>query len=162
AVTGPSGASTRSTRRSFPRMRPRVPAPTSSSTGSAREGTRPRRGRTTRGTEPRSRPRPATRSTPWRSPRRPPNRRPVPRPRRRYEANRSTFQQEEQVRARHILFSTRGATPEVEKKTKARADSLLAAIRQQGNVDFEALAKSLSEDPSAVATGGDLGWFGRK
>jgi peptidyl-prolyl cis-trans isomerase D len=82
--------------------------------------------------------------------------------RRRYEANRSAWQQEEQVKARHLLFSTRGATPEVDRKMKERADSLLAAIREKSDVDFEALVRSFSQEPGAAASGGDLGWFGRK
>ncbi len=78
-----------------------------------------------------------------------------------YETNRVRYRQEEQIKARHILFLTRGLGPETEKKAKARADSLLAAIRQHGAADFEDLAKRFSEEPSAAETGGDLGWFGR-
>jgi hypothetical protein len=80
--------------------------------------------------------------------------------RRRYEANRSSYQQEEQIKARHILFSARNASPEVDRKARARADSLLAAIRKEGG-DFEDLAKRFSQEAGAYLTGGDLGWFGR-
>jgi parvulin-like peptidyl-prolyl isomerase len=80
---------------------------------------------------------------------------------RRYDANKESFREEEQVKARHILFMTRDQGPEVDKKAKARADSLLAAIRKGGD-DFGELAKRFSQDPSAATNGGDLGWFGRK
>ncbi len=80
--------------------------------------------------------------------------------RRFYDANAATFRQEEQVRARHILFMTRGAGPDVEARAKLRADSLLAAIRKEGG-DFADLARRFSEEPGASSRGGDLGWFGR-
>jgi parvulin-like peptidyl-prolyl isomerase len=77
-----------------------------------------------------------------------------------YDANPAAYRQEEQVQARHILFMTRGAGPEVEKQAKARADSLRAAIQANGG-DFAALARRFSQEPGADRTGGDLGWFGR-
>jgi len=80
--------------------------------------------------------------------------------RRRYDANRESFRQEEQVKARHILFMARDAGPEVHQRVKARADSLLAAIRKNGG-DFADLARRFSEEPGAATSGGDLGWFGR-
>jgi parvulin-like peptidyl-prolyl isomerase len=80
--------------------------------------------------------------------------------RREYDGNLARFHREEEVKARHILFMTRGAGPEVEKAAKARADSLLAAIRKDGG-DFTALAKRFSQEPGAATGGGDLGWFGR-
>jgi len=80
--------------------------------------------------------------------------------RRQYDANPKDYRQEEQVKARHILFMTRGLGPDAELKAKARADSLLAAIRRDGG-DFTGLAKRFSQEPGAATTGGDLGWFGR-
>jgi parvulin-like peptidyl-prolyl isomerase len=80
--------------------------------------------------------------------------------RRHYDANAARYAREEQVRARHILFMTRDAGPEVEQQAKKRADSLLAAIRKDGG-DFAELAKRFSQEPGAAVTGGDLGWFGR-
>ena len=82
--------------------------------------------------------------------------------RRRYDQNRNAYRIEEQVKARHILFmtQTRDMTPEGEKKLKARADSLLAAIRKDGG-DFAELARRFSQEPGAATSGGDLGWFGR-
>jgi parvulin-like peptidyl-prolyl isomerase len=81
--------------------------------------------------------------------------------RRRYDANRESYREEEQVKARHILFMTRDLGPEAEKKAKTRADSLLAAIRKDGG-DFADLARRFSQEPGASTSGGDLGWFGRK
>jgi len=81
--------------------------------------------------------------------------------RRRYDATRESYREEEQVKARHILFSARDVGPEVDKKAKVRADSLLAAIRKDGG-DFGELARRFSQDPSAATNSGDLGWFGRK
>jgi peptidyl-prolyl cis-trans isomerase D len=80
--------------------------------------------------------------------------------RRRYDANRDSYRQEEQVKARHIIFMTRDSGKDVEQKAKTRADSLLAAIRKDGG-DFTELAKRFSEEPGAPTSGGDLGWFGR-
>ncbi len=80
--------------------------------------------------------------------------------RREYDANPARFHQDEQVKARHILFMTRGLPPEADARAKQRADSLLAAIRDQ-NGDFTELAKRFSQEPGAAERGGDLGWFGR-
>ena len=79
--------------------------------------------------------------------------------RRRYDEDPATYRREEQAKARHILFMTRGLAPEQERIAKARADSLLAAIRKNGG-DFAELAKRFSQEPGAPAGGGDLGWFG--
>ncbi len=78
--------------------------------------------------------------------------------RRQYDANPRSYRQEEQLKARHILFMTRG--PDAEKQAKVRADSLLAAIRKSGG-DFAELARSFSQEPGAATSGGDLGWFAR-
>jgi parvulin-like peptidyl-prolyl cis-trans isomerase-like protein/SurA-like protein len=80
--------------------------------------------------------------------------------RRRYDANPKLYRQEEEIKARHILFTTRPGMADDEKKAKARADSLLAAIRKDGG-DFAELAKRFSQEPGASTSGGDLGWFGR-
>jgi len=80
--------------------------------------------------------------------------------RRRYDANSKLYRQEEEIKARHILFTTRPGVADDEKKAKARADSLLAVIRKDGG-DFAELAKRFSQEPGAATSGGDLGWFGR-
>ena len=80
--------------------------------------------------------------------------------RRWYDANQSQYRQDEQIKARHILFMTRDPGPQIEKQAKMRADSLLAAIRKDGG-DFAELARRFSQEPGAATSGGDLGWFGR-
>ncbi|HEY2955568.1 MAG TPA: peptidyl-prolyl cis-trans isomerase [Candidatus Eisenbacteria bacterium] len=77
-----------------------------------------------------------------------------------YQAHLTDYRQPEQLKARHILFMTREGGPEVESRAKARADSLLAAIRKNGG-DFAELARRFSQEPGASTSGGDLGWFGR-
>ncbi len=74
-----------------------------------------------------------------------------------YDKHKDRYRQEEQVKARHILIATHGAG--ADEKAKARADSLLEAIHH--GADFEDLARKFSQDPGAVGSGGDLGWFGR-
>ena len=76
-----------------------------------------------------------------------------------YESNLKAYKQEEQVKARHILFMTRDAGPEVEAKAKVRADSLLKALK--AGADFVDLARRFSQEPGASESGGDLGWFGK-
>ena len=46
-----------------------------------------------------------------------------------------------------------------QKKAKARADSLLKAVK--AGADFVDLCKRFSQEPGAPTSGGDLGWFGR-
>lgn len=67
----------------------------------------------------------------------------------------------ERVRLSEILLSTKSVSPGEEQGISAlhkRADNLLAQIR--AGADFSDLAKSNSDDPSAVL-GGDLGVFRR-
>lgn len=61
-----------------------------------------------------------------------------------------------QVRASHILITTKGRTEEDAKKLaeKVRAEAL------EGKQSFAELAKKYSEDPSAGTNQGDLGFFG--
>ncbi len=75
-----------------------------------------------------------------------------------YEAHAADrYRQEEEVRARHILVSTRGGlSPEA---ARARADSIRAAILAGAN--FEELARTRSDDPGSAVQGGDLGFFAR-
>lgn len=76
-----------------------------------------------------------------------------------YARDPARYREPEQVRARHLLISTRDAGPGGDARAAARADSLLAAIR--GGADFFELARRFSQEPGAANTGGDLGWFGR-
>lgn len=66
-------------------------------------------------------------------------------------------QTDENVRARHILVSTRDQLTEEEARKKA--EDLLARLRE--GADFEELAREHSDDPGSAAQGGDLGFFGR-
>ena len=79
---------------------------------------------------------------------------------REYDTNPVRYHHEEEVRARHILFSARDGAPDTDRRAKASADSLLAAIRK-GAGDFGELAKRFSQEPNASNSGGELGWFGR-
>jgi peptidyl-prolyl cis-trans isomerase D len=76
-----------------------------------------------------------------------------------YQKNLASYRQEEQVHARHLLISTREGGAGSDSSAKARADSLLAAIK--GGADFADLARRFSADPGSGSQGGDLGWFGR-
>ncbi|NDV25871.1 SurA N-terminal domain-containing protein [Desulfovibrio sp. JC010] len=76
-----------------------------------------------------------------------------------YEANKDSFQQDEQVKARHILIAVdeNGSDKDVaaaEKKIK----KVLA--KAKSGQDFGKLAEKYSEGPSS-SKGGELGWFGK-
>jgi peptidyl-prolyl cis-trans isomerase C len=74
-----------------------------------------------------------------------------------YKENPEMFQRPEEVHARHILFKVdEGASEEDKVAARIRADD--ARARALEGADFAALAKELSEGPSAP-NGGDLGFF---
>jgi peptidyl-prolyl cis-trans isomerase C len=76
-----------------------------------------------------------------------------------YEKSKSKYEVKEQVRASHILIKLEpNATPEQVKAALDKATT--AADRARKGEDFAALAKTLSEGPTAPR-GGDLGLFGR-
>ena len=76
-----------------------------------------------------------------------------------YEANKTNYNEPEQVSARHILIKTSPNASEQEKTdAKNKIDSILKEIR--GGTDFAELAKKDSQCPSAPQ-GGDLGYFTR-
>ena len=56
---------------------------------------------------------------------------------------------------RQIVVAPKASAP-AKARAKARADSLLAELKQGG--DFELIAKRESMDPGTKAVGGDLGW----
>ena len=76
-----------------------------------------------------------------------------------YEDNISMYTQDEQVRARHILFKVDPDTsPEDQAKIAEKAASVLE--RAKKGEDFAELAKEFSDDTSK-SEGGDLGYFSR-
>ncbi|MDW8256272.1 MAG: peptidylprolyl isomerase [Acidobacteriota bacterium] len=81
--------------------------------------------------------------------------------RRYYEAHKNEF---EQVRARHILFSTRpiprdGNPPPDRETVRRKAQEVLRRVR--AGEDFATLAREFSDDPGSKDKGGDLDFFGR-
>ena len=76
-----------------------------------------------------------------------------------FNERKDTYVQEEAVHARHVLIKVApDASPEVEQKTKERANAVLAKAKK--GEDFSKLAAQHSED-STKDNGGDLGYFGR-
>jgi foldase protein PrsA len=65
-----------------------------------------------------------------------------------FEANKSYLDEEEQVRASHILVDTK----EIAEEVKSKLDN---------GADFAELAKEYSKDKANSDKGGDLGYFGR-
>jgi peptidyl-prolyl cis-trans isomerase C len=70
-----------------------------------------------------------------------------------YKVNPQKFQQEEQVKIRHILIRTE------EPDAKMKIEAILKELQAGG--DFDQIAKSKSQDPGSAAKGGDLGWVGK-
>src|SRR5271170_7994515 len=72
-----------------------------------------------------------------------------------YALGKDKYRAPEEVKASHILFETRKSAPEaaLARAKEARAKLLAGA-------DFAALAKEISDDPSARVNDGELGWFG--
>ena len=76
-----------------------------------------------------------------------------------YEKHKAEFTIEEQVKARHILFSVESnATFEKSEEKREEAEEVLKKLNEGG--DFSELAKKYSDGPTA-SSGGDLGFFGR-
>ena len=76
-----------------------------------------------------------------------------------YDADKDRFRTPERVKARHILLTTTGKSPEDEAKIKAKAEGLLKQIKAGG--DFAELARKNSEDAGSAVKGGDLDWIVR-
>lgn len=70
-----------------------------------------------------------------------------------YKSNPKRFEQAEQVRARHILVAAK------ETNARSTAEKLLSDLK--AGADFDALAKTKSQDPGSASRGGDLGFFAR-
>jgi peptidyl-prolyl cis-trans isomerase D len=84
-----------------------------------------------------------------------------------YEQNSKEYNQGEQVKARHILVSFKGArnaTADAAKRSKEdakkRADDVLAKVK--GGADFAQTAKEMTDEASGKTSGGDLGWFAKE
>lgn len=78
-----------------------------------------------------------------------------------YAANQDQFGMPEERRARHILIQVGAdATAAEVDQARERAAAIVAKLRTDP-AEFEALARSESQDPGSAAVGGDLGFFGR-
>ncbi len=76
-----------------------------------------------------------------------------------YQTHTKEFTGEEQVKVRHIFLSVPpGATAAQEAAIRAQGEQILSQLA--AGEDFAALAKKVSQGPSA-AEGGDLGWLHR-
>ncbi len=78
----------------------------------------------------------------------------TPRARELYLVDQAKYRVPEQISASHILFSTKSRKPEEALVLAQEARAKLAA-----GVDFNTLAKQLSDDPSAARNSGHLDWF---
>lgn len=77
-----------------------------------------------------------------------------------YQSHPREFAGEEQVKVRHILLAlSSGATAAQEAAVRQKGEAVLERALRPGT-DFAALAKEVSQGPSA-AEGGDLGWLRR-
>ena len=70
------------------------------------------------------------------------------------------FTDEQQVRARHILFSV-SENDSNEAKAETRTTALGVLERAREGEDFASLAEEFSQDEGTAEQGGDLGFFGR-
>lgn len=79
-----------------------------------------------------------------------------------YAQNEARYSTPEERRASHILvMADKSAPAEKREAAKAKAEQLLAEVKQNPGA-FAELAKKHSEDPGSAASGGDLGFFGRQ
>jgi len=78
-----------------------------------------------------------------------------------YDQNAATLGTPEQRSASHILIAAPKDAPAADRaKAKARAEELLAQLREAPDT-FAEVAKENSQDDSSAKQGGDLGWFQR-
>jgi peptidyl-prolyl cis-trans isomerase D len=74
-----------------------------------------------------------------------------------YNRNKDQFRTPDRVKARHILLTTTGKTPQEDAAIKAKAEDLLKQLR--AGADFAKLAKENSQDPGSAQKGGELDWI---
>jgi peptidyl-prolyl cis-trans isomerase SurA len=76
-----------------------------------------------------------------------------------YQQHAREFATSEEIKVRHIFFALpAGAASADEARAREKAEKALQRVR--GGADFEAVAREVSQGPSASA-GGDLGWLRR-
>jgi peptidyl-prolyl cis-trans isomerase SurA len=76
-----------------------------------------------------------------------------------YQQHAREFSTGEEIKVRHIFFLLpAGASGADEARAREKAERALARVR--GGADFEAVAREVSQGPSA-SSGGDLGWLRR-
>ena len=71
-----------------------------------------------------------------------------------YQIDRAKYSTPEQVSASHILFDTKARTSDEARKLAAEA-----LAKAKAGVDFNVLAREVSDDRSARSNSGQLGWF---
>jgi peptidyl-prolyl cis-trans isomerase D len=78
-----------------------------------------------------------------------------------YEQNLQRLSGQEQRRARHILINSAKDAPATDRaKARAKAEALLADVRQEPK-SFAELARKNSDDPGSATNGGDLDFFAK-
>ena len=78
-----------------------------------------------------------------------------------FEQNQAILAAKEERRASHILISTPSGMSQADKdKAKAKAQSLLEAVKKKP-ASFAEIAKKESQDPGSASKGGDLGFFAK-
>jgi protein-export membrane protein SecD len=66
-----------------------------------------------------------------------------------------------EILAKHLLISYQGAQGGFSTFTKEEARAKIEALKEQATPEnFEELVKQNSQEPGAIESGGDLGWFG--
>lgn len=79
-----------------------------------------------------------------------------------YEAHPERYRQDEERQARHILIELPAdAAASAVDAAMAKAQGILARLRESGGKNFEELARKESQDPGSAPMGGDLGFFTR-
>ena len=79
-----------------------------------------------------------------------------------YDGHQGSYGNPEERAARHILIQLAAdASEEDVAAAKAKAEAILARLREDGGKNFGEIAKAESQDPGSAGNGGDLGSFSR-